>query len=210
MKRSERMMLATITLIALGFPPGQSSGQIVGSAHDFSGEVWSGGSICLPCHTPHHGNTDAIAPLWNHEMTSATYLLYQSTWLHEPTVQPGPQSVICLSCHDGTVALDSFGGNTGSTFISGTALIDTDLRDDHPIGIKWSHQYPNLVCSNCHDPYGGGEPVTSALPFYVDPNGDARIECMTCHDVHNEAGFTDGMLRMSSVVSEICQYCHAK
>ena len=81
---------------------------IVGSAHDFSGEGWSGGEICLPCHTPHNADTtEPDAPLWNHAVTSALYTLYDSPTMDVAPEQPRPASKLCLSCHDGTVALDS-------------------------------------------------------------------------------------------------------
>ena len=55
-------------------------GDIRGSGHDFSDASWSNGEICLPCHTPHNSNLDvARAPLWNHELTTATYTLYDGT-----------------------------------------------------------------------------------------------------------------------------------
>jgi hypothetical protein len=40
---------------------------IVGSAHDFSAQSWSGDRICVACHTPHNADTSEIdAPLWNY------------------------------------------------------------------------------------------------------------------------------------------------
>ena len=93
-----------------------SAGTIVGSAHDFSGQGWSGGQICVPCHTPHKANiTVADAPLWNHALTAATFTLYSSPTLNATLTQPGGGSKLCFSCHDGTVAINSFGGTTDST-----------------------------------------------------------------------------------------------
>ncbi|MFQ6108814.1 MAG: cytochrome C, partial [Candidatus Aminicenantales bacterium] len=95
--------------------------QISGTAHDFSGDTWNtSGEICIVCHTPHNADTSvSAAPLWNHDVTTATYTLYSSSTLDATLGQPGDISKLCLSCHDGTVAIDSFGGATGSNFISG-------------------------------------------------------------------------------------------
>lgn len=49
------------------------AGTITGSSHDFTTQAWSGGRICVACHTPHKANTSvADAPLWNHTNSTAT------------------------------------------------------------------------------------------------------------------------------------------
>ena len=181
-------------------------GQIAGSAHDFSSESWSSGEICLPCHTPHNADTTVPeSPLWNHEVTTTTFTLYSSPTMDDSPSQPEGVSRLCLSCHDGTIALDSYGGNSGSTYISGDANLSTDLSDDHPISIEWIHQTepPSGSCGKCHSAHGG--PMTNPyLPFF-----DGKVECATCHDVHNTSAYTQ-LLRLPMAGSELCLYCHGK
>ena len=113
---------------------------ISGTLHDFSGAAWnSTGELCIVCHTPHNGdNTVADAPLWNHEITTATFTLYSGFDMDATVAQPGSSSKLCLSCHDGTVALENFGATaTGTNFITGSALLGTDLSDDHPISFTY-------------------------------------------------------------------------
>jgi len=73
--------------------------------------------ICVYCHTPHGANKleGGQLPLWNHTIpTSGSFTTYESTalgggitdWATNPAV-PGPASMTCLSCHDGTIAVDS-------------------------------------------------------------------------------------------------------
>jgi hypothetical protein len=129
--------------------------------------------ICVFCHTPHGGSTTAPAPLWNKRLGTpgvpaggGSYITYDTlqTPSLDGTVAPvGSISMACLSCHDGTQAMDNIinapgsggfrtdgGGNdglaytwTGSTvnaagrLSSGVALIGTDLSNDHPIGIQY-------------------------------------------------------------------------
>lgn len=184
--------------------------RIRGSQHDFSSKSWSGGEICKVCHTPHNADIGIVeAPLWNHQTTTATYQLYESSTLLSHTEQPRGPSKICLSCHDGTVAVDSFGGNTGSTQISGNAMIGTDLRDDHPVSIHWKHKPgpwgPNTPsCLSCHN-LGGSIAVVAPLPF---PGG--YVECSTCHDVHGTEANYPHLLRMWNDRSSLCLYCHWK
>jgi len=179
-------------------------GSITGSAHDFSSQGWSGGRICQVCHTPHTADSSAIdAPLWNHEITTSTFTMYSSpSMIIQPESQPQGVTKLCLSCHDGTVAIDSFAGNWGSTYISGDANLDTDLSDDHPVSIRWEHQNQTPSCTNCH--FTHGQMFSSDLPFF---NG--FVECATCHDVHNTIALPK-LLRKPLQQSELCFYCHGK
>src|SRR3990167_8530151 len=88
----------------LGFAEG-----IVHSKHNLSvtgsGEVKAAEEteICIFCHAPH--TTTAQAPLWNRYDSGQSYTTYTSTTLRAITRQPSGSSKLCLSCHDGTVAL---------------------------------------------------------------------------------------------------------
>lgn len=87
--------------------------------------------ICVFCHTPHHGNESGVAPGWNRKLSDAWYTTYTSSSLSAldilgrnasgvPTTalpQPGGSSKLCLSCHDGTLAI----GNVNVMWGIGTA-----------------------------------------------------------------------------------------
>jgi predicted CXXCH cytochrome family protein len=179
---------------------------IAGSAHDFVGKSWNPtGEVCIACHTPHDADMSLPdSPLWNHEVTAAIYTLYSSPTMDVPVGQPGDVSRLCLSCHDGSVALDSFGGATGETYIGSEFEIDTDLRDDHPVGMDWQHQtllaYPN--CSACH--------TVNPMAYFGPPFFDGRVECATCHDPHNGGPSEPGLLRRTVAGSALCLWCHSK
>jgi predicted CXXCH cytochrome family protein len=125
--------------------------------------------ICVFCHTPHAADTTAPVPLWNKRLsTGATYTTYAS--LNSSTIDgeilpTGSISLACLSCHDGTQAMDNIinapgsggydatGGGpnglgytwTGNVTAAGMmtnlpttlAMLGTDLSNDHPIGIRY-------------------------------------------------------------------------
>jgi predicted CXXCH cytochrome family protein len=182
---------------------------ISGTAHDFSGQSWNTtGEICVVCHTPHNADVSVTdAPLWNHQLTTATFTLYSSATLDATTGQPNGISKLCLSCHDGTVALDNFGGNTtGTNFISGSHNVGTDLSDDHPIGITYDATLAGTD-GGLYDPTitssGLGSTISTDLLF----NG--QLECASCHDVHNAYGNPD-LLRKSNAGSALCLTCHNK
>lgn len=73
--------------------------------------------VCVYCHTPHGANSNVKAPLWNHTIKPTTYQTYDqlgTSTLTEQVSQPGPNSLTCLSCHDGQVAVDSVINMPGS------------------------------------------------------------------------------------------------
>ena len=197
-----------VGLFLVSFPMITWAG-IVGSAHDFSGSGWTGGEICIACHAPHNSNTAVTdAPLWNHQITAtSSYTTYSSPTMSVVTQQPRGPTKLCLSCHDGSVALDSFGGKVGTAEISGRANLGTDLSDDHPVSVEWKHQdliTSGVFCTNCH--FG---PPREVVFFRPGGSGPIWIECATCHDVHNKANHPK-LLRKSMVGSELCLTCHEK
>jgi len=72
------------------------------------GSVTSGSinEVCIFCHTPHHSSQSG--PLWNRDLPSGqVYQLYGSSTLdsspENPQLRSGNFSLLCLSCHDGTI-----------------------------------------------------------------------------------------------------------
>jgi predicted CXXCH cytochrome family protein len=179
---------------------------IRGTSHDFSSQPWSGGEICVVCHTPHFADTSVTdAPLWNHEVTAASYSLYSSPTLDAAPSQPDGSSKLCLGCHDGTVAVDSFGGMPGTRFVFPASLIGTDLTDDHPISIIYDTALATAD-GELFDP----QSAPSGLGGTIDDDLllAGKIQCSSCHDVHG-AGF-DKFLIKSNAASALCLTCHDK
>jgi hypothetical protein len=213
-KRVVQGLLGTAALLLTVQPA--VAGSIMGSAHDFTAYNWSGGQVCIACHNPQNANTSVtVAPQWNHTLSSQTYTLYATTSLKANIGQPGMRSKLCLSCHDGTVAVDSFGGVTGSQYIRNINNIGTALKDDHPIGFLYDTALANLN-GTLFDPStksvtigSGGTTQTGTIASLMLYGG--QLECSSCHDVHNKytAG-TTGLMKLASTGSAICVACHNK
>ena len=201
------------------------AGTIVGSKHDFTTTTWTT-KICIACHTPHNADVSiAAAPLWNHTNSTAIYTPYTSSSYNGGAQTYGPGTLLCLSCHDGTIAMDAFGGaaGTASTRLTGNAKIGPDLRGTHPMGFAYT------AASLTADP-SLANPTTATVRI-----GDAttfatgtinamlligtKLECSSCHDVHNT--YTNGpklvkMLNSGKIVTqgaanqEMCMACHKK
>ncbi|NOX18900.1 MAG: hypothetical protein GXO87_11535 [Chlorobi bacterium] len=160
--------------------------------------------LCVFCHTPH--NSSPRAPLWNKSDPGVSYTLYNSSTSEAAIGQPDGASILCLSCHDGTIALGSvlskttdIGFNSGvTTMPAGESNLSTDLSDDHPI----SFIYNSTLAFNdgqLNDP--------SALPQYITlENG--KLQCTSCHDPHkNDFG---NFLVEDNQFSALCLACHDK
>jgi predicted CXXCH cytochrome family protein len=202
--------LSTIAIVVLFVLLGTASSfaQIAGSKHDFSGTSWTTNQeICLPCHTPHNAKAITDAPLWNHQVTTSTFSIYTGYALQSTVGQPDGSSKLCLSCHDGTVALENFGTVTnGTTMMSGLANFGTDLSNDHPISFVFDAALA-AADGELHNPTtqtsGLGGTITDDL---LD---NTRVQCSSCHDPHNKGNLPD-MLRKSNTASALCLTCHNK
>jgi predicted CXXCH cytochrome family protein len=159
--------------------------------------------ICVFCHTPHNSTPDA--PLWNRYSSGATYLPYKSTTAKATIGQPTGASKLCLSCHDGTVALGmvrsrplriAFQGGA-ATLPSGVTRLGTDLADDHPV----SFTYDTMLAS------AKGQlrnPATLVGAVRLDKNN--QLQCTSCHDPHdNQNG---KFLVQINTASSLCLTCH--
>lgn len=221
MSRARAGFLATAApVLAVGMMAGSAyAGTINGSAHDFS-NINADGQICVNCHTPHNADTaTAEAPLWNHDVTQATFTLYSSPTMNSTPGQPTGASKLCLSCHDGTVAVDSFGGRVGTDFIgpADNAYIGTDLSDDHPISITYDAALAvsdpslnNPDTTQVTVGQGGDKTNTGSVTALMLPN--SVVQCSSCHDVHNNfvpAG-EGSLLVVTKTNSDLCFTCHNK
>ncbi len=197
-----KMMKWSMLLAVIALATGPAFGAIAGSAHDFStsgNAGWNpGGEICRPCHTPHNASEDD-GFLWNHDYAAAGRTYWEGAVDNE-------HSLLCLSCHDGQTALESFnGGGSGSTHMVGSANLGTDLTNDHPIGVEYpvgSSRWGAVTQTSWgHAAVGGSLPLWGA--------GDVYIECTTCHTPHSP-GTSGNFLRMENDASAMCLTCHKK
>lgn len=204
---------AAIAVVATTVPLCWSG--IKGTAHDFSTASWNtdSGQTCEPCHTPHQAKSKLI-PLWNHQTTTASFTLYDSeTFEGKSTIGP-PTGVskACLSCHDGTVALNSFGVNAGQDKLTGAANLGSDLSNDHPICFVYDAALA-LQDLGLEDPSIktvaalNGRTIRDAMLI------DNVMHCTTCHDVHagkGDAAASAAMLVVNNAGSALCLTCHKK
>ncbi|HEY4799236.1 MAG TPA: cytochrome c3 family protein, partial [Bacteroidia bacterium] len=201
-------MKTILLLLALFGIPGLIAAQsIVNSKHNLSiggpGKVkaTTETEVCLFCHTPH--NSKPKSPLWNRHDPGSTYTLYNSSTKKAVIGQPSGSSILCLSCHDGTVALGSVLSRVNTISFANTvnmpngpSNLSTDLRNDHPVSFPYDG---SLVKANGHLKNPASLPSNMHLE-----NGE--LQCTACHDPHKNA-YTD-FLVMTSQNSTLCLACH--
>jgi predicted CXXCH cytochrome family protein len=224
-----------IVLLALALAVGteaQPVSDIANTRHNLSlsgsGEVRATGQseMCVFCHTPHSSNTSAAAPLWNRNLSEATYTSYDSSSIQALDIaEPIGSSRLCLSCHDGTLAIGAVlnepgrGGGDGSISMQGTAVDGTmpagagattgntrdlgvNLTNDHPISFTYNSALASAD-GELRDPAAvahlGVRPTDNpTLPLDPNGSGDGLMQCTTCHDPHiREAGSFNKFLRVN-------------
>jgi len=219
---------------------------INGSKHDINAVAgYDDDSLkrtCVFCHTPHNVTVQDLAPLWNRAASASALPSY--TWISpanatiafdaDPLIGP---SRLCMSCHDGVVAVDSHGGAApmlqgDGTVMAGAAKISS-LTITHPIGFLYSDAYTARGATELVPSTAGF--IQSAIPTdgTFDTNDRSGLTlsakkisdtlyggfmtCASCHDVHNTvnaepdtAGAYNYFLYAKQEGSAICLSCHVK
>ena len=164
--------------------------------------VTSESDMCKFCHTPHGGAGER--GLWNQSLSTVTYIPYSSSTLKATVGQPTGDSKLCLSCHDGTVALGMPNRRKqreparvgAAPMAPGRNVLGTDLSDDHPV----SFIYDNHLAASAHlkDP--------ATLNNKVRLDAQRQVQCTSCHDPHNDQN--GKFLVESTYASALCLHCH--
>ena len=201
--------------------------------------------ICIFCHAPHNtyrlstatGGAGPLAPpefdylpLWNHTLQDDTgYIMYEngpgapqigdkaSQAIQEPMV-PGSTSLLCLSCHDGSIAVNQYGNDAqipesisaGNDKIIDPYTIGKEryLGNHHPIGFNYDDVQLGDKERRPSDIFMLTPETSIKDHLYCD--GNSRMECGTCHSVHNKGNSGERLLWRSDQNSELCLTCHDK
>lgn len=180
--------------------------------------------ICVFCHTPHSALKDGSnkTPLWNHTLSTQTYTLPTgATWPNLLTTvkQPDLGSKLCLSCHDGTVAIGSLAnlpgpGSTGSVSLVGVSgsgampataygYIGINLSGTHPISVPVNNSLITAKSAAC-TPGSGKYSI-------VYPPSDPRVKLKPTNNTYNDG--SNGFLKttpagVSYFEGVQCATCH--
>ncbi len=224
--RIKRIVLCICICIVLASPVALDAQQasIVNTEHNMSvtgpGTVKSltETRVCIFCHTPH--NAAPNTPLWNKSVEPKTYVPYwsptMSTYIAAPSpyVPTGPTR-LCLSCHDGTVAIGDVlqpSGGLGGGFITAPQSViggASNLSHDHPVSFNYDDFSANTELNDIGI-------VTTVAPQIIFYTPGHTMHCSSCHDAHEDAyqspdllgRLTGKFLVMNNRSSNLCIQCH--
>jgi len=181
--------------------------------------------VCLSCHDGQQA-VDAIMNMPGSGRYSATpdagspsANTFLNSWTNpsgpDATVHAGLRQGECLACH-------SPGSMVGAGAADFTvAAISTDLRDDHPVGVRfptangtgtdWKSPDSNTAGTKFFDEDADGRMDKGEIRLY---GANASVECGSCHDPHGVATsgslFNATFLRKPNAGSAVCLTCHSK
>ncbi|HWT65643.1 MAG TPA: cytochrome c3 family protein [Terracidiphilus sp.] len=161
---------------------------------------------CAYCHAPHSGLNIS---LWNQKLTTQLYTNYTTTTEKNTSTQPalGSSSNMCLSCHDGTVAVGStvvYGQVTTHGSMNTADVFGSNLQTSHPFSLATPlkdaiHLVSTLTTT------GKTADTTGAVSLIK-----GNVECMSCHNPHvqNTDLLSPNFLVKDSSSGQLCLACH--
>jgi hypothetical protein len=218
--------IAFVVVVALALAGGawaQSpalKSSMVGKGHDLRATYGSASfTLCSFCHVAHKAGPTPTGPgelLWNHTLSTATYSVYTSSTLKATDVTSltglTTTSNLCLSCHDGTVAVNQFyvpitNSSFTGTIPEGTSFINSaqqiaDLSKTHPVNFTYDATLAGKA--NLRVPAA----THSVDGNYLIPLPGGKMQCSTCHDPHNGNSGIFTRPFPTNPTSSFCVYCH--
>jgi hypothetical protein len=179
----------------------------------------------------------AYSPLWNRQMSTKNFVPYNNgsmmgnlagnsnkqhalnaAQVTNGTAELSGVSLLCMSCHDGVVGMNAYSVVTGSTLgagnntvvraITSSAGFAGDMNNHHPMGFNYDavQALDNEIAASSTLMVRNSTVTISSL---LD---GGRMECVTCHDVHNTANRAgaERFLWTSNNRSNFCLTCHLK
>jgi len=219
-----RGAFAALLALAVAGALGAQEG-VLGTLHDLSVtgasdlRSLSETQVCKFCHIPH--NAVEAQPLWGRTLSKAQYEMPTVPTAQGRAAMPQPDgsSRLCLSCHDGTIALGESAGNRRTAAREGAAgaarfspgqrgYLGTDLSGGHPI----SFTVPDGDATGVPDRDMGLRPLTAIAAdpdVRLDPRG--KLQCTTCHDPHSDRHYVSGRVPhfwVKNSIEGVCLTCH--
>jgi len=177
------------------------------------------------------------SPLWNRTLSPTTFTGYNNGIMMGGASIAGSDkrhalnaadaggakiagvSLLCMSCHDGVVAMNAYSQTSGSSQnagvgtggkITSTAGFKGDMNNHHPMGFNYQTvQTADAEIAATNVVMVPGTSTTIGDLLY---GTNKTMECVTCHDVHNTQNQTNAerFLWRSNNESNFCLTCHLK
>jgi hypothetical protein len=178
------------------------------------------------------------SPLWNHELSRTNFVGYNNGVMMDSGENTGDQghvlnaasvgggtkiagvSLLCMSCHDGVIAMNAYSqitgskenkgnSNEGSPIVNSSAAFLGDMNNHHPMGFDYKAvQTVDAEIASTDTIMVPRSNITIGDLLF----NDQTMECVTCHDVHNTANQpgAERFLWRTNDKSNFCLTCHLK
>lgn len=226
----KRLLLILLAVALVGVMAAIAGARVVNTPHDIAYYInnQTTRDVCVNCHTPHQGANPPIPYLlWNRNRNANITEVYSSATFDMGPANAtnlGPQTLLCMVCHDGAAStLVNYPG-PGSTPNANYDLdvgdvttwrnLGTSLAEEHPVGFVYNasldqdgNGFPALTSVGARNAVDG---VLVDYPVYLNDT----FQCATCHSVHDTATYTGKgstqvyFLRTSNDASAMCSDCH--
>jgi hypothetical protein len=176
--------------------------------------------VCIFCHTPH--NAKPAYPLWGHALSEQVYTHYKSPTLQSYSSEADAPPIdgvsrLCLSCHDGTIAVGALTNTTVETtkeyiMPEDYGFLSTDLSGGHPISIVYDEALVNRrnnfdsLTLKLNSP---SEVLMDRDVHLYATQGGMGVQCSSCHDPHGGQGGPDAPpFWRKTTTDAVCLVCH--
>lgn len=175
-------------------------------------------SSCIWCHAPGNAYSaagpgldpeDGYRPLWNRKVPQI-FMVFMNGSNHvgaRASIAGGPMgdlSLLCLGCHDGRMAINIFAAALSEENKIGR---DGNLSNHHPIGLDYARSRAS------GKELAPPAEVVAALRRGASEDEifrNGKLECTSCHSVHNTGNTGEKLLWISDRESRLCCSCHLK
>jgi hypothetical protein len=210
------LAIVSVLLIAWRTAVAGGSGSIFDTKHNLSasgkGEIKAVNEtrVCIFCHTSHNASKEG--PLWNHVTTApGKFVTYERSTMDSKPEQPNGATKLCLSCHDGTIAVGAIRGLSrpiamrnvgpkGEIPATRKSHIGTDLSGTHPVSIKYDQ---NVAAADKHLRWPPFDPENK-----VGTDADGYVQCTACHDPHDDSRSERYPFWKKTTFDDVCLVCH--
>lgn len=244
---SWRAALAVLAVATALLPVSGSAGCLTNSAHDMN-PVLEGGrarvsqresDICSFCHTPTRQENGSPRPGWEHRAVAEEIAPLDLIALLPSALNTFPGEAgtfICLTCHDGTQALDVSPGLYGDLAGAGAHPVGVPYAGapalQHPVAdrdpsrreytqpsaavinsrrVWWIDTSDVKVAGVGHQGESSTREKSDLMLFTrgdkLEPEPLPYVECASCHDPHQCE--TESFLRIDNERSALCVACHS-
>lgn len=152
---------------------------------------------CVFCHAP---NSQSPSPgAWNEDQPDHLFdYPYDRPAAALPDGKPDGSSLVCLGCHDGTIALGDIASRTKSARVVADAALAAKSHG-HPVSVSYE---PSSALD------GKNMASRGDVPQHVRLDHNGKVQCTTCHDPHD--GTNPNFLVMEDGNTALCVSCHRK